>query len=809
MARIWPFTLRHVTGRSDADQRIEGGMIYRKSPLEFRFNREALRGFAGDTLASALLANGHLTLGRSARYRRPRGLDAIVLIERGGKVEQVRASEQELYDGLVARQSFSFLPWIKAPEDSPGEVEHVHDHTDVLIVGSGPKGLRRAVLAAEGGADVILVERDFEFGGRLLHEPGNYSGLDASDWRAQMITHLKAQPNVSLYSRTTAIAEDGKTSVLLEERVQDHLPDTDPMFPTRRLRHVSAENLELATGREEFGFVFQNNDLPGIFDVKTALSLVRRYAVLPGKRIVLYGNDDAIYNLVPALQEAGVPLAAIVDPRELVPAHCHQFARQAGIPLYPGHCIVAARGFRRLRRLILRKTGNDPLQRDIHLDCDALIQSAAITEEQLPMPAKGRGKCFADPETEILWSPDSPTYSLLGRPYPLDVEVIVPAEKLPARRVGPLQSAIERAGAVFTMQGDWYLAKAYPAADEEEMDATRREALAVRTGAGLCDISCLGKVDVQGPDAAAFLGRLFDDGWAKLSVGRLRHGILCREDGRALAGVIGWRLAPHHYCLTTAASPFAAALSKLLEMKLDNEKLSVTDITDSWGALALEGPAAPAILAECFPALAKENSLPAMGFVAFEQDELPLRIARLSLSGGAGYEIMTPAGYADILWNLLREKGKSHDLTPVGTAARDILRIEAGHIGPAEIRAGATAAGLGLTATPGRDRKTDPQLVGLKPVSGTEEGKEAVELRAGMRLYEGDGTPPRGPGIGIVTSAGHSPTLGHDIALALLTEGRARVGTLIRAAGEDGKPVIDVKVRAPRHLNFRKEDSHA
>ena len=809
MARIWPFTLRHITGRRAAGQRIGGGMIDRERPLAFRFNGELLHGYAGDTLASALLANGHLTLGRSAVYRRPRGLDATVLIERDGKVTSVRANEQELYDGLVARRAVSIFPWIKTAVADPGEVEHVHDHTDVLIIGSGPKGLRRAVLAAESRADVMLIERDFEPGGRLLYEAGSYSGLEAADWRAQMITHLKAQPNVRLYPRTTAIAEDGRASVLLEERVQDHLPEIDPALPVRRLRYIRTAKTELATGQEEIGFVFQNNDLPGIFDLKTALSLVRRYAVQPGERIVLYGNDEIIYALVPSLIEAGVPITAIVDPRTMVPARCHQLARSAGIPLYPGHCIVAARGRHYLSRLILRKTGDDPLQRDIHLDCDALIQSATIIEEQPPVPAKGRGKCFADPEKETLWSPDSPAYSLLGRPHPLDGEVIVPAEKLPALRIGSIKSAQERAGAVFRTQGDWHLATAFPAADEEEGAAAEREALAVRSGAGLGDISLLGKIDVQGPDAAAFLARLFGEGWAELPVGRLRHGILSREEGQALAGVLGWRLAPHHYCLTTAAPSQAVVLSRLQEGASEEERIAVTDITDGWGAVALEGPAAPAILAGSFPALAQESSLPAMGFVTFEQDELPLRLARLSLSGGAGYEIMTPAGYTDILWNLLREKGKSRGLIPVGTRARNILRIEAGHIGPAEMIAGATAAGLGIGSTSSPDHKKEKQLVGLKPVSGAEEGKDIARLNAGMTLYEGDGTPPGGPGIGTVTSACHSPTLGHDIALALLTEGRARTGTLIRAVGEGGKPVIDVKVGPPRHLDLQKERADA
>ncbi|MDF2367273.1 glycine cleavage T C-terminal barrel domain-containing protein, partial [Sneathiella sp.] len=294
--------------------------------------------------------------------------------------------------------------------------------------------------------------------------------------------------------------------------------------------------------------------------------------------------------------------------------------------------------------------------------------------------------------------------------------------------------------------------------------------------------------------------------------GRMRAVLLTEVGGIARASVVGWCLAPTHFLLTMAASELAIVRNRLEALGAASEKplrLKLTEVTDEWGGVALMGPKAEALLAASLPMSVMGETLPPMGFRDFTQDELPVRLARISLSVGAGYEIYTRAGYADILWNLLLEKGKAYSLTLAGTAARETLRIEAGRPGPREMNGTATASDLGL-APPERlegRHRARRQLVGLKPVSHEVEGKAPPPLSVGMILYEGDGTEAAGPGIGEITSACYSPAHDREIALALLSDGRAREGTLIRAATADGRKVIDVKVQAPRVLP-RQEIGH-
>ena len=781
MARIWPIKFRTLGGEISPDYRINGGAIDRGRPVPFRFNGRGYRGFAGDTLASALLAQG---------VEVP---ENVSLLRAGEKPAATLTAAQELFDDLTARRRTNghfrrFLPGY-APSVETGsdaEVEHVYDQADCLIVGSGPTGLATALQRAEAGLDVIVVERDFEFGGSLLYDDQWIDGRAPGDWRRAVLDRLLVMPKVRLLNRTTALLREGETLVHAEERPQQHLTMRDPHLPDLRLRHIQARETVIAAGIDDQIFPFENNRLHGIFKLEYALSLVNRHAVLPGHRLALYVGHTDGYRLAASLLARGLRPVAIIDARAEVPDVCHRFARQAGIPLYPHHRVIRAQGCRRVRRVVIGKAGQDPVNRDIHLDCDSLVQSAGVIPRTVP---------------ELL--EEGSVLSVTGRTR---------GETLPHLRRGPLFEAQTRAAAFHRTILGWRLAAAYPIKGEKVRAASHREALAAWTGVAMSDLSHLGKIDLQGPDALALLERAFG-GWASLKSGRMRPFLLTEDGGGALASVLGWRLAPHHFMLTMAAGSLATVRTRLERLVAAEEvapRLKMTEVTDEWGGVALMGPKAEALLAGSLPMSVMSENLPPMAFRDFSQDDLPVRLARISLSAGAGFEIYTRAGYADILWNLVLEKGKAQGLTLAGTVAREILRIAAGRPGEREINGRTTAADLGL-APPDRlegRHKSRLQLMGLKSVSHEVEGKPAPPLSVGMTLYEGDGTEPTGPGIGEITSACYSPAHDREIALALLSDGRARVGSLIRAATADGRKVIDVKVQPPRVLP-RKEIGHA
>ncbi|MZR32032.1 glycine cleavage T C-terminal barrel domain-containing protein [Sneathiella litorea] len=788
MARIWPFKFASGKGRSTPDYRIAGGLIDRARPLHFRFNGLAFEGFGGDTLASALLAQGV-------------DVPDSVLVTRDGQEHATAiTAAQELYEGIAAKSQY---PWLhrllrlaristtdkEPPFSSDGlvETEHVYDYVDYLVVGSGPAGLKAVLEQAETGADVLLIERDFEFGGSLLNTEEWIDGQAPDEWRDNMLAKLAEMPNVRMLNRTTAVAREGETLLHVEEQPQNHLAAADPHLPFLRLRHVQAREIVFSMGKEDQIFPFENNGLSGVFNLEYALTLINRQAVLPGHKMILYVGHTGGYRLAASCLARGIQLAAIIDARDEVPTHCHQFARHAGIPLYPGHRIVRAQGFRRLRRIAVQKSGNAPLQRNIFLECDSLIQSAGVFPRSLP---------------EI--GEESTAVGPAGK---------MRAEALPKTRRGPLCEAQSRAGAVPQNLCKWRLAAAYPATGEDALAAGSREALAVHNTVGMADLSHLGKIDIQGPDAAGFLEQVFGGDVAALNEGLMRQVLLCKESGGVIAPVICWRIARHHFLLTMAATSFNAVQDRLLrlsEAEDTTRRLRMTDVTDEWGGLAVMGPGSEALLADTLPMSVMAEILPPMGFRDFSQDEFPVRLARISLATGPGYEIFTRAGFVDNLWTLLTEKGKAHGLTLVGTRAREILRIETGRPGPQELNGETTADDLGFPVSreTNPDHKIRAQLVGLKAVSSGPEGQKTPPLSVGMTLFEGDGTAPTGPGIGHITSACHSPFLGREIALALLNEGREREGTLIRAVSKDRETIVDVKVGRPGFM-AHKEARHA
>ncbi len=410
-----------------------GGHIDRERPIGFRFNGSAYQGYAGDTLASALLANGVHLVGRSFKYHRPRGIvsagaeepNAIVQVGIDPRTDpNIRATQLELVEGLTARSqncwpSVEFdigavnntlsrmFPagfyyktfmwpaalWMKyeyvirhaaglgtAPsQPDPDRYDKTNAHCDVLVVGAGPAGLAAALAAAKTGARVILAEQDPQMGGQLFSHPGEtIDGKPALDWVAETLIALGKHEEVRLLSRTMAFAYYDHNYVAMIERVTDHLDEVPEHLPRHRLWKLRAKQVVLATGAIERPLVFADNDRPGIMLAGAAQTYLNRYAVQPGKTAVVFTNNDSAYGAALDLHKAGVEVAAIVDLRSAPEGPLSEQAEAAGLPILSEHAIIATRGAKRIREVAVAQLdakGHSVVGEGDGIPCDLVLNA--------------------------------------------------------------------------------------------------------------------------------------------------------------------------------------------------------------------------------------------------------------------------------------------------------------------------------------------------------------------------------------------------------------------------------------------------
>lgn len=357
-----------------------GAALDRSRRVTFTFDGKTIEGFAGDTVASALLAANVVVVGRSFKYHRARGVWGSGVEEPNALIDVVRADRhspnsrattETICDGLSARsvnavpnaatdrkafidrfsrfipaafyyKTFMWPDWhlfeprirsmaglgsVDPQWSSSGPADQINHHCDVLVVGAGPAGLAAARQAAAGGKSVMLVDDAPEPGGSLLHREAEIDGKPAADWIASSLAELNCGGHIVLPS-TTAFGIYDHNLVALNQHHGDGRPDT--------LWRVRPAQIVLATGAIERPLPFANNDLPGIMSADAALVYLRRYAVLSGKRIVVATNNDSAHEVAAALAGAGASVT-LVDVRGEVSA-------PAGVPLIAGCSVVAARG---------------------------------------------------------------------------------------------------------------------------------------------------------------------------------------------------------------------------------------------------------------------------------------------------------------------------------------------------------------------------------------------------------------------------------------------------------------------------------
>ncbi len=411
------------------------GLINRNKKISFTFNGKKLFGYEGDTIASALIANGIHLVGRSFKYHRPRGFfgagveepNAKLQVEFNGHSEpNVNATEMELVEGLSATSqncwpsvNFDigainnflkiFFPagfyyktfmwpksfWYKiyepfirkaaglgvaSIEKDKERYEHKFEYCDLLVTGSGPSGLASAYAAAKNGAKVILAEDKPRFGGTLLTDDVSIDNLSGKDWAEKIITELKSMPNVTVKNRSQVFGYYDHNMLVMFERVSDHLEKKSKFTPRQRLWYIRAKETILSTGSIERPIVFGNNDTPGIFLSAAAKEYMKVYGVLVGKKPLIFTNNDSAYETALEFKKNNVE-PIILDTREEHSSELIDEAKSKGIDIRFSHGVIVANGYKKVKSAKIGKLNKDKnsFEKIETVDCDCICVSGFWT----------------------------------------------------------------------------------------------------------------------------------------------------------------------------------------------------------------------------------------------------------------------------------------------------------------------------------------------------------------------------------------------------------------------------------------------
>ncbi len=924
--------------------------------LKFQFNGKHYEGYEGDTLASALLRKNVKIVGRSFKYHRPRGIfgsgseepNALVKLEGSNTHEpNRRATSIKLYDGLKANSQnyigsvkFDILalndyihPFISAgfyyktfmwpksfwekvyepiirraaglgslsTEPDPDRYDKGYLHCELLIIGSGPAGLKMALDASRNGKKIILVDEDFIMGGQLLSNEIEINGSSSLQWIEQTLSELSNSSNVRIMTRTSVygVYDHGIYGAL--ETVTDEI---DRPGARQILWRIYANKSVLASGATERPIAFPNNDRPGVMLASAVQAYNKRFNVKCGDNISLFTNNSGA-NLS--------KISNLIDVRNglhIVNVHGRNMIRS--ITLNSGKkinsdCLAVSGGWNPNLQLTCHKRGrpkwneklscfvpdNSNLPVNMHVigsangsfstqsvfdDVSDLSKQLGyeITEEikseDKPLKlkpfwfVKSNKRSWVDLQNDVtvkditlahqegfssvehvkryttlgMATDQGKTSNVIGLavlanatnktipetgttifrpPYtPISIGAFAGAHKgkhFKPTRLTPSHEFASEIGANFVDTGYWKRAQWF--SQDKELtwrDSVDREVLMTRQSVGICDVSTLGKIDIQGEDAGKFLNKIYINTFSTLKVGKCRYGLMLREDGIAMDDGTSARLSDTHYIMTTTTAKAGSVYSHLefcRQVLFPNLDVHIISTTEQWAQFSIAGPNARNLLCkiidpnfnisnETFPYMACAEITICSGIRA--------RIFRLSFSGELAYEISVPSRYGDALIRELMSAGKEFNATMYGTEALGVMRIEKGHAAGNELDGRNTAVNLGLSGLMakkkdyiGKTLSSREKLSGNKTMVGFLSVNPSDKLTSGSHFMNTDDKILPENDQGHMSSVAYSPILERYIGIGFLKNGKERYNETLKAIDFLQNNHVEVKVVSPHFID--------
>ena len=924
--------------------------------LKFQFNGKHYEGYEGDTLASALLRKNVKIVGRSFKYHRPRGIfgsgseepNALVKLEGSNTHEpNRRATSIKLYDGLKANSQnyigsvkFDILalndyihPFISAgfyyktfmwpksfwekvyepiirraaglgslsTEPDPDRYDKGYLHCELLIIGSGPAGLKMALDASRNGKKIILVDEDFIMGGQLLSNEIEINGSSSLQWIEQTLSELSNSSNVRIMTRTSVygVYDHGIYGAL--ETVTDEI---DRPGARQILWRIYANKSVLASGATERPIAFPNNDRPGVMLASAVQTYNKRFNVKCGDNISLFTNNSGA-NLS--------KISNLIDVRnglQIVNVHGRNMIRS--ITLNSGKkinsdCLAVSGGWNPNLQLTCHKRGrpkwneklscfvpdNSNLPVNMHVigsangsfstqsvfnDVSDLSKQLGyeITEEikseDKPLKlkpfwfVKSNKRSWVDLQNDVtvkditlahqegfssvehvkryttlgMATDQGKTSNVIGLavlanatnktipetgttifrpPYtPISIGAFAGAHKgkhFKPTRLTPSHEFASEIGANFVDTGYWKRAQWFSQDKEVTWrDSVDREVLMTRQSVGICDVSTLGKIDIQGEDAGKFLNKIYINTFSTLKVGKCRYGLMLREDGIAMDDGTSARLSDTHYIMTTTTAKAGSVYSHLefcRQVLFPNLDVHIISTTEQWAQFSIAGPNARNLLCkiidpnfnisnETFPYMACAEITICSGIRA--------RIFRLSFSGELAYEISVPSRYGDALIRELMSAGKEFNATMYGTEALGVMRIEKGHAAGNELDGRNTAVNLGLSGLMakkkdyiGKTLSSREKLSGNKTMVGFLSVNPSDKLTSGSHFMNTDDKILPENDQGHMSSVAYSPILERYIGIGFLKNGKDRYNETLKAIDFLQNNHVEVKVVSPHFID--------
>ncbi|SHH36553.1 sarcosine oxidase subunit alpha [Cognatiyoonia sediminum] len=895
-----------------------GGLIDRSKPISFWFDGKTYEGFEGDTLASALLANGVSIVGRSFKYHRPRGVwsawvdepNAIMNIRLNGKEQpNCLATTTYIEEGMAARSVNAFPT---AKYDIKGGLDLFHrflgagfyyktfiwpdwhlfepairkmaglgavdrevledfqsaqNHAkcDVLVVGGGAAGLTAARAAAEAGKDVVLVDDQRVLGGSL-YRCGATADIDPDEWVAAQKTAIENAGGRILTHTTAYGVYDHGLVALVQSQGFGRAP---------ALWRMRAGQVIMATGALDRPITFAKNDLPGTMSLNAAGEYLARYGVMAANKPLVMRNNSHASATIENLRAAGskveeidhvdgitnqgrkhttglrigkdqIDADGVLVSGGLTPlVHLWRHAggkldwcetRQAFVPKPATDAMIAigaANGTYDLAQAIEEAEAagkGTPIDRPSTTYTTTLIDTKPhskgrqwidfqhdVTLKDIEVAARENyvsvehlkryttlGMAFDQGKTSNMAGLTAMA-ALRGKPIPQvgtttfrPPFVPVPLEIYHGAKTKQLWSPVKRLpledkhrdlDAAFCEYGGWLRPGWYGSGDR---DATiQKEAKAARDTAGIFDGSTLGKIEVMGPDAEAFLNFVYYNTIKSLKPGGIRYGFMLTEGGIVYDDGVVTRVDQNRFIVSCSSSHVDGVRTHLEAWRQDGndpDRIFVHDQTTAWATVTVTGPKARDVLSSLDTTIdLAPDAFPHMTFREGTMGAIPLRIARVSFSGDLSYEVSVPTGHAETLWNAITAAGKEQGVSPIGLEAMSILRAEKGFIIIGKDTDGETMPhDLGFTIPRAKKKAA---FIGDRSLHTEKANADDRKVLVGLSVP--DGEPPLATGahaftetptrrsLGYVTSSYQSPNVG-PIALAIIEAPHAKVGDTIK-----------------------------